>query len=73
MKDCVQLVVPQQDDPRRAKILLGLNFYGNHFTSGGPEPITGNQFLDLIKLLKGKMKLDKESMENFVDIKYVFI
>ena len=69
MRDCVQLIVPEQNDPRRGKILLGLNFYGNHFTSNGPEAIIGTQFLELIKSVKGKMKLDKKSEENYVEIK----
>lgn len=71
MKESVELVSPNQGDPKRSKVLLGMNFYGYHFTSGGPEAILGNQFLDLVKSIKGKMKLDKESIENFVEIKYV--
>ncbi|KAE8748253.1 hypothetical protein FOCC_FOCC005092 [Frankliniella occidentalis] len=69
MKESVELVVPQNENSKRAKILLGMNFYGYHFTSGGPEAILGNQFVDLTKSLKGKMKLDRESEENFVEIK----
>lgn len=69
VKECVEALAPDASNPHRAKILLGLNFYGNHFTSGGPEAILGNQFIDLIKSLKGKMKLDKDSVENYVEIK----
>ncbi|KAK3914325.1 Chitinase domain-containing protein 1 [Frankliniella fusca] len=69
MKECVELIVPKNEDARRSKVLVGLNFYGYHFTSGGPEAILGNQFIDLTKSIKGKMKLDKQADENFVEIK----
>lgn len=60
-----------ETDPRRAKLLLGLNFYGYHFITGQglPEAIVGNQFIDLTSKLKGKMKVDKEAVENYVEIK----
>eukprot|EP00761_Pharyngomonas_kirbyi_P008469 gb/GECH01008480.1/.p1 GENE.gb/GECH01008480.1/~~gb/GECH01008480.1/.p1 ORF type:complete len:418 (+),score=108.15 gb/GECH01008480.1/:1-1254(+) len=34
-----------------SKILMGLNFYGNHYTlpQGGPGPVLGDQFLELME------------------------
>lgn len=71
MKNCVERLVPDVHDPRRAKILLGLNFYGQDFTPNGGGPILGHQFIELLKKAKPseKMKHDSQAEENFIEIK----
>lgn len=73
LKQCVEHIVPNDGDPRRKKILLGLNCYGYHFVSGASEPILGDKFIELVQSMKGKMKLDKEASENYVEVRYVFM
>lgn len=71
MKDCVQALVPDQDDSNRQKILLGLNFYGMDFTINGGGPILGKDFVDLMTHAKStdRLKHDDESEENFIELK----
>lgn len=69
LKQCVEHIVPSEGDPRRKKILLGLNCYGYHFVSGASEPILGDKFIELVQSMKGKMKLDKEASENYVEVR----
>lgn len=71
VKKCVEFLC--SDKERRAKILTGLNFYGNDYTPDGGGPIVGAQFINLIKNLKGKMHYDADSGENYFDVKYVLI
>lgn len=54
---------------KRAKILTGLNFYGNAYTPTGGGPILGHEYLKKLKLLKGKLSYDSESAENYFEIK----
>lgn len=71
MKSCVERLAPEPDDPHRAKILVGLNFYGQDFTPNGGGPILGNQLINLLKKAKpsDKMKHDTQADENFIEIK----
>ncbi|KAF4532061.1 hypothetical protein B566_EDAN016133 [Ephemera danica] len=71
IRSCVEQLVPDQSDPHRSKILLGLNFYGQDFTPNGGGPILGNQFIDLLKKAKSteKMKHDESAEENFIEIR----
>ncbi|KAM7429736.1 Chitinase domain-containing protein 1 [Porites harrisoni] len=47
MKDCVLTLSPEKGK-QRSKILLGLNFYGQDFTSGGGGPILGSRYVELL-------------------------
>lgn len=69
MKEAVEHLVPKANDPRRAKILLGLNFYGYHFTPVNYDAILGPKFIELTKQLKQRMKLDKDAEENYLELK----
>ncbi|CAO1409059.1 unnamed protein product [Diamesa hyperborea] len=54
---------------KRAKILLGLNFYGNDYIPEGGSPIIGHEYINLLKNLKGRLKLDEKDKENFFEVK----
>lgn len=69
IKLCVESLVPDPNDKRRGKILLGLNFYGNDYTVSGGGPILGHDFIKLLKSYKGKLKLDESSEENFLEVR----
>lgn len=43
--------------------------YGNDYTPEGGGPIVANQFLNLVKNVKGRLKFDEHDIENFFDIK----
>ncbi|XP_078493353.1 chitinase domain-containing protein 1 [Ciona intestinalis] len=64
MEKCVKKLDPEAK--YRAKILLGLNFYGYGYTTGGTEPILGSQFVKTLQEFPSKMIWDKESKEHFV-------
>lgn len=54
---------------KRAKILLGLNFYGYDFTPEGGEAVLGESYLNLLKHVKGRLKLDEKDQENYFEVK----
>lgn len=54
---------------KRAKILLGLNFYGYDFTPEGGEAVTGESYLTLLKHVKGRLKFDEKDQENYFEVK----
>lgn len=68
-RDCVEKLVPHADDPRRSKILLGLNFYGNDYTPMGGGPIVSHQYIALLKQLHGHLKYDQDSAEHYFELK----
>lgn len=77
IKKCVKALVHDNKDPKRAQILMGLNFYGNNYTPEGGGAIVGSQYLQLLESYKGKLKWDEKVKENFFEIKnrnpgYVF-
>lgn len=69
VKKCVEFLVPDSKNPKRSKILLGLNFYGNDYTVSGGGPIVGHDFIKLLNDYKGKLKFDNVSKENFFEVK----
>lgn len=77
-RQCVELLVPKKDDPKRSQILLGINFYGYIYTSEGGKAILASEYLDILKSFKGKIQWDDSSKEHFfksklsVDNGYVF-
>ncbi|XP_037277711.2 chitinase domain-containing protein 1 [Rhipicephalus microplus] len=69
VRKCVELLAPEKG-PQRAKILLGLNFYGYSYTSVGGGPILGSQFLqELSKSKKHLINWDNEASEHYFEYK----
>ncbi|CRK90630.1 CLUMA_CG004332, isoform A [Clunio marinus] len=54
---------------KRAKILLGLNFYGYDFTPEGGEAVVAETYLSLLKHVKGRLKFDEKDHENYFEVK----
>ncbi|XP_014236293.1 chitinase domain-containing protein 1 [Trichogramma pretiosum] len=69
IRNCIKALVPKTNDVRRAQILMGLNFYGYHYTPSGGGPIVGSQYLELLEKHKGKLQWDDESEEHFFEVK----
>jgi chitinase domain-containing protein 1 len=72
MKNVVHHICPDSTHhaaEKRAKILLGLNFYGYDFTPEGGEAVVGTSYLNLLKSVKGRLKLDERDQENFFEVK----
>jgi len=68
VRECVETLAPTPAD--RGKILLGLNFYGNDYTSQGGGPIVGRQFVELLEGSKQtKISWDDGSEEHLIQIK----
>ncbi|XP_066995734.2 chitinase domain-containing protein 1 [Anabrus simplex] len=67
--DCVIELVPNDNDPLRSKIFLGINFYGNDYTPNGGSPIVNNQYISLLKNAKGRLRYDNMSAEHMVEVK----
>ncbi|XP_063952973.1 chitinase domain-containing protein 1-like [Lytechinus pictus] len=63
---CVEALVPDPG-PNRAKVLLGLNFYGYDFGPQAADAITGPRYLELLK--KNKLKWDSNSAEHYFEYK----
>ena len=78
IRKCIKALVPNSKDIKRAQILMGLNFYGYHYTHSGGGPIVGSQYLKLLKedlkLLKdskGRLEWDDNSQEHFIELKLI--
>lgn len=56
---------------KRDKIWTGLNFYGMDYTPIGGGPLVGRDFVKKLENVKGKLKYDTSSEENFVEVLYV--
>ncbi|KAK2726416.1 chitinase domain-containing protein 1-like [Artemia franciscana] len=66
VKQCVEILAPSET--HRSKILLGLNFYGNDYSSTGGGPILGNQYIDILKKFpKSRLKWNKEEEEHYFE------
>ncbi|KAL2715381.1 chitinase domain-containing protein 1 [Vespula squamosa] len=68
-KQCVELLIPDKNDPRRTQILLGINFYGYNYTPEGGGPILGSQYLKSLESFKSKIQWDDRSKEHFFEVK----
>lgn len=69
VQKCVELIAPEKDS-QRAKILLGLNFYGYSYTSVGGGPILGSQLIqELSKTKKSQIHWDDQAAEHYFDYK----
>ncbi|XP_001606607.1 chitinase domain-containing protein 1 [Nasonia vitripennis] len=69
IRKCIEYLVPDENDPKRAQILMGLNFYGYHYTHTGGGPIVGSQYVKLLEDFKGKIQWDDKSQEHFFELK----
>lgn len=69
VRKCIEYLIPKAQDPKRSQILMGLNFYGYHYTPTGGGPIVGNQYLKLLEDFKGKIQYDGDSEEHFMELK----
>ncbi|KAI7815376.1 chitinase-domain containing protein [Rhyzopertha dominica] len=67
VEECIKSL--DSEGIQRDKILTGLNFYGNAYTPTGGGPIIGSEYINKLKLLKGKLNYDPNSVENFFEIK----
>lgn len=67
-RQCVELLAPEKG-PRRAQILLGLNFYGYNYTPEGGGAILGSDYLKALESMKGKIQWDDNSKEHFFESK----
>lgn len=72
-RQCVETLVPKKDDPRRSRILLGINFYGYNYTPEGGGAILASEYLDILKSFKGKIRWDDKSKEHFFESKYDYL
>ncbi|KYM94707.1 Chitinase domain-containing protein 1 [Cyphomyrmex costatus] len=68
-RQCVELLVPEKNDPRRSQILLGINFYGYNYTPEGGRAILASEYLNILKSFKGKIQWDNSSKEHFFESK----
>ncbi|XP_020300718.1 chitinase domain-containing protein 1 [Pseudomyrmex gracilis] len=68
-RQCVELLVPRKNDPRRSQVLLGINFYGYNYTPEGGRAILASEYLDILKSFKGKIQWDEKSKEHFFEAK----
>ncbi|KAF7993622.1 hypothetical protein HCN44_010217 [Aphidius gifuensis] len=68
-RKCIEKLVPNDDDPRRQQILMGLNFYGYNYSLEGGGAILGSQYLELVESHKGKIKWDDGSKEHYFEVK----
>ncbi|XP_046993629.1 chitinase domain-containing protein 1 [Schistocerca americana] len=69
IRESVETLVPEADDPRRSLILLGLNFYGAAYTTTGGGPVINHEYISLLKQLRGKIKFDEVSGEHMFEVK----
>merc|ERR1712186_114841 len=70
VEKCVKGIDP--DGSNRARILLGLNFYGFAYTAEGGGHILGRDFVEHLKKVPktAKLKWDKDAAEHFVEIRF---
>ena len=69
VRKCVEALVPNRKSPNRAKLLMGMNFYGNSYTPNGGRAIIGHEFLDILNEHKPKIIWDDIHEEHFVEYK----
>ncbi|KAL8590975.1 hypothetical protein ACOMHN_019522 [Nucella lapillus] len=70
VRQCVELLTPDGDREVRAKILLGLNFYGSHYIVGTKvEPILGSQFVDVLRKQKPLIHWDSDVAEHVFEFR----
>ncbi|XP_077966966.1 chitinase domain-containing protein 1-like [Styela clava] len=63
VRACVEYLDPEAKN--RNKILLGLNFYGNMYSSSGSSPIVGKQYLEFLNQFKPDLIWEKSVSEHY--------
>ncbi|XP_026495711.1 chitinase domain-containing protein 1 [Vanessa tameamea] len=72
MRLCIEKLIGKEENPsKRAKILLGLNFYGNSYTANGGGPIVGTEYIELLKNAKANQVLtyNNNTAENYIEVR----
>ncbi|KAK7091702.1 chitinase domain-containing protein 1-like [Littorina saxatilis] len=71
VEKCVEAISPTNNPNHRGKILLGLNFYGTHYTIPPTrvDPILGRDLVDTLKKQQAKITWDPVSEEHIFDYK----
>ncbi|XP_054741787.1 chitinase domain-containing protein 1 [Anastrepha obliqua] len=72
VRQSVELLAPATSHDvktKRRKILLGLNMYGNDYTSDGGGPIVAAQYLKLLNYAKKRVPFDELDVENYFEVK----
>ncbi|XP_071804728.1 chitinase domain-containing protein 1-like [Asterias amurensis] len=67
VRSCVKDITPDPNPEERAKILLGLNFYGYDYGPQSAEAMIGPRYLELLK--KRKLKWNTAQAEHVFDYK----
>ncbi|XP_049875703.1 chitinase domain-containing protein 1 [Pectinophora gossypiella] len=72
MRLCVEKLIDNDESPsKRSKILLGLNFYGNSYTTNGGGPIVGTEYIELLKNAKTNQAVsyNNNTAENYLEVR----
>ncbi|KAG5879225.1 hypothetical protein JTB14_026721 [Gonioctena quinquepunctata] len=67
VEDCVTSLTTSEN--KRHKILTGLNFYGNDYTTNGGGPIVSHEYIERLKSFNGKLSYDPEINEHYFEYK----
>ncbi|GJQ83649.1 hypothetical protein Trydic_g14359 [Trypoxylus dichotomus] len=68
IEDFIKYLTP---DPlvRRTSIMLGINFFGNAFTSTETRKITGNEYIELLRNYdQNELRFDEQSLEHYFEL-----
>lgn len=68
IKNAVEHICPKKGR-RRQKILLGLNMYGYDYQPQGGGTIMFREYLEFLKLYKGRLLHDEHDKENYFEIR----
>ncbi|XP_056637560.1 chitinase domain-containing protein 1 [Diorhabda sublineata] len=67
VEDCI--ISLTSDLKKRKKILTGLNFYGNDYTSNGGNAIVSHEYIEMLNIHKSKLHYDPQIAEHFFEYK----
>lgn len=72
IKLCLDKLLDAGDnEEKRSKILLGLNFYGNSYTVNGGGPIIGTEYIEQLRNAKTNQQLtyNNNTAENYIEVR----